>query len=46
MLNTPIGDYDLKAFRPLSEVFMHVCVSVCVSYSHIDLSVSLVRTSV
>ena len=50
MSNTPKGDYDLKAFRPRSEVFVPACVwvgvGVCVSYSHIDLLVSLVCTSV
>lgn len=43
MLNTPIGDYNLKAFSPCSDVFVRVCL---VSYSHFDLPVSLACTSV
>lgn len=31
MSNTPIGDYDLKGFRPWSEVFVRVYVRLCMS---------------
>lgn len=47
MPNTPIGDYDSGAIRPQSEILRPGSAYVCSSfYSRIDLSVSLVSTSV
>lgn len=44
---SPIGDHDLKAFRPQSDVLVsRVRMLVFVSRRHFDLSVSLVCTSV